>query len=78
MQSSVGAALEPALLHKPAVPASWKIVIPALANERSNLAHPVPIPDLGERVIPQISNDFLPAPVVNAHENVAVVKNARD
>ena len=78
MQSSVGAALEPALLYKPAVPASGNLIIPTLAHERSNLAHSVTIPDLGERVVAQISDDFLPSPVVNAHENVAVVENARD
>ena len=78
MQSSVGTALEPALLYEPAIPAGRNFIVPALAHERPDLTHALAIPDLRERVVPQISDDFLSSPVVDTHQDVAVVQNARD
>ena len=78
MSSAAGAALEPALLYEPAIPAGRNLVITPAADDRPDLTHAVAIPDLRKGVVAHVSDNLLPAPVVNAHQNVAIVQNARD
>ena len=78
MSSATGPALEPALLHEPAIPAGRNLVVAPLAHERPDLSHAVTIPDLRKGVDAHVSDNLLAALVVNAHQNVAIVQNAGD
>ncbi len=42
---------------------------------RSNLTHPLPVPDLRDRLVADVAEYLLPGPVVRAQKDATVVEN---
>src|SRR5687768_7225422 len=66
---------DPAIFPERAVAAGGECLVGPAAHSRTDLAHPLAIPDLGDRLVPDVPENLLSGPVVRAEEDAAVVQD---
>src|SRR5512133_794282 len=76
-QRANGPASEPAIFPERAVAAGGDVGVAALADRATDLAHAVAVPELGDRRVADVADDDLAPPVVDAHQHLAIVEDAR-
>src|SRR5688500_12523105 len=66
---------DPAIFPERAVAARGECLVGPTAHSRADLAHPLAIPDLGDRLVPDVPENLLSGPVVRAEQDTAVVQD---